>query len=186
MRRAASLTLLALLAAVPVSAQTPTPGGGRQTIEFLYNRLLALEARVAQVESRTDDDIEEADLVGRYLVTMLGVELGQAPYVATEASSVIVSLNADRTVTGTLLETTGRCRLMLAGGSNVTCEDQEEPASTPTWRYENGYVILTDEEGDEEFLVGAGGGMILGGGTINFLPGHGWSAILVGMRLPTE
>jgi hypothetical protein len=183
MRRAASLALLALLAAVPANAQTPTPGGGRQTIEFLYNRLLALEARVAQVESRADDDIEESDLVGRYYLTVLGIEMGQAPYLKTTTDSVIITLHADHSVTGTPVDTPGHCTLQFAGVWSVTCEALE-PESAPTWRYENGYLILTDDEGDEEFLVSAGGRTFLGAGTTNFLPGHGWSAILLGSRLP--
>ena len=57
--RAASLFLLFFVFALPVQAQTPTPGGGRETIQFLYDELVALQARVATLESQVD----AADLV---------------------------------------------------------------------------------------------------------------------------
>jgi hypothetical protein len=107
------------------------------------------------------------------------------PYVATEASTVVLTLHADHTVTGERLsDPTDRCDLKFIGSWTLTCQSST-PGAGVTWRYENGFLIIS-EPGDEDarLLLGAGGRMFLGGGTSNFLPGHSWSVMVAGMRLP--
>jgi hypothetical protein len=186
--RVASLCLLAVLASVPAGAQTPTPGGGKATIDFLYNQLLVLQGRVAQLESRTDEQITETDLVGRYAISHLGIEMAENPYISTTASTVVLTLHADRSVTGQLQSgPLDGCTLKFAGSWKVTCEPFAPGQVAPTWRYENGFLIIS-EPGDEDahFLLGADGRMFIGADTSNFLPGHSWSTIIVGMRLPNQ
>ena len=132
-------------------------------------------------------------MVGRYNVRTLGVELGQQPSVGTSTDGFILTLNADHTLAfarpgDAVFQPQGACQLELLGNWSVSCVGPQSGPSAPppTWRYENGFVILTTSDEELSFLMGAGGRMFVAGLTTNFLPGASFSDIWVGVRLPNQ
>jgi hypothetical protein len=185
MKRVALLCLISVLTALPAGAQTPTPGGGKATIEFLYNRLLALEARVAQLDARTSDTVTEASLVGAtFQMSMLGIEFGQAGYVATEGGDIMFRLNADHSVTASLTDEPGRrCKLNMHGAFAVSCQAIEDEGTEMTWQYADGVLRFVDSEDRMTWLLGAGGKIAMTAGAVEFQPGYAWSVVAIAIRL---
>jgi hypothetical protein len=184
--RAAALCLVALtflIGAVRAEAQGPPAGpGGAASIAA---RIAALEARVAALET-----IDESDIVGNYKFQMLGIELnrgfagtpGTPARVNTEASDVVIALNADHTAE--ISGTTGRCTLPVLTFGIVTCQPLEEEPLTFSWSFANGVLTVSgDPEGPMEFAVPASG-VIVFGGSSEFQPGHSWANIGLLVKMP--
>jgi len=177
--RAVALCLVAatfVVGAVRAHAQGPPAGPGAAA--SLAARIAALEARVTALET-----IDESDIVGNYKFQMLGIELnrgfagipGTPARVNTEASDIVITVNADHTVE--ISGSTGRCTLPVLMFGIVTCQPLEEDPVTLTWSFANGVLTVSgDPEGPMEFAVPASG-VIVFGGSSEFEPGHSWANI---------
>jgi hypothetical protein len=151
----------------------------------MARELSMLRARVRKLES---GQVVAADLVGRYVIHSLGIEMGANPYIATEADGVIMTLRADGTgawtVTGDAAEQ-GRCELTFSPTPSVSCNPgADEGPATFAWRFENGNFVFIDEDGEHAIPVGAGGRMMVVSQVSEFLPVHSWSNMIIAMRLP--
>ena len=192
--RLASICFVTLVfAPILTFAQGGPPAGTPGADVNLSTRVAALEARVAKLES---GQVTESDLVGSYVFQLFGVETqgsaagGVVPRLSTEAGGVIFRFNANKTVSLTSIGG-GRCTLTTFAGGIVTCAADEQGSADPApgvaWSVSNGKLVVT-EEGDEpmELLIGAGGRVLIGGGTSTGEPNHGWSAIAILSRLPNS
>lgn len=177
--RVACFALLFLFTGVSAHAQTPTPGGGRQTIQSLSDELAALKARVAKLES---GKVEAADLAGTYWIQALGVELhgGFPAQIGSETSVGTMTLNAD----GSGVFTGKDARWDLRQGAPWSLTHSESTGSgTFTWIVEDGKVVIPEDEDGFAALIAAGGKVLIGGGTSDT---GGWSNIFLMFRLPNE
>jgi hypothetical protein len=178
--RAAALFLVAVtfaVGAVRAHAQgrPPQAGGAAE----LAARVAALEARLTALET-----IDESDIVGSYKYQQLGIELnrgfagtpGTPARVNTEASDVVITLNADHTVD--VSGSTLRCTLPVLTLGIASCQPLEEEPVTFTWSFANGVLTISGdpEDGPMEFAVPASG-VIVFGGSSEFQPGHSWANI---------
>jgi hypothetical protein len=185
--RVAGLLCLATLTLVPTLAYaqkspTPTRGGGKETIEFLYNRIQALEARLAKLEAGR---VESAEIVGRYSLHAFGVQLMANPLarVSNEASSGILTFNADKTVCPSGVKD---ARWNLFQGAPWYLEYTEDiyPDVCRNWDIVDGTLVIF-EPGDEdvELTISAGARILIGGGTSN---ASAWANIFMLVKLPKE
>jgi len=186
--RAAAVCLVAVLFAIgAVRAHAQGPPAGPGAAASLAARLAALEARVTALET-----IDESDIVGNWKWQSLGIELnrgfagtpGTPARVGSEADNdVVITLNADHTVqfSGSTL----RCKLPILTLGIPSCEPLDEEPVTLTWSFANGVVTISGdpEEGPIEFAVPANG-VIVFGGTSEFLPGHTWANIGLLVKMP--
>ena len=89
-------------------------------------------------------------------------------------------------VSGTFRD--GRCNLGTFSSGTVTCLENSggaDPLPDVTWRVAGGKLFL-DLVGDEtaEVFIGAGGRVLIAGGTSTRTSNQGWSNIVVAIRLP--
>jgi hypothetical protein len=164
--RAGALCVLFVAASLPASAQTPTPGGGRETIQFLYNALMALKARVDKLEGRSE--IIAADLVGTYAVSGIETEMfspdsGYPTQFSHSVDEGTLTLAANGT--GTFNFTGDGNTLWFAGLGPQPSQPLVLPfGGTPeqgafTWTYNQGTLSIP---GAVPFKVAAGGRVMIG------------------------
>jgi hypothetical protein len=156
----------------------------------LAARLATLEARVAALET-----IDENDIVGNWKWQSLGIEFNRgfeavlgAPAmpaaVGTEADNgLVITFNADHTVQ--ISGSTLRCKLPTLALGIPTCEPADEQALTLTWSFANGVVKISgDPDGDQlEFAVPANGVVVFGGSS-EFVPGNTWANLGLLVKIP--
>jgi hypothetical protein len=206
----ASLCLVGTLVftSLPLYAQGP-PAGGPGAAANLNARVEALEQLVAtlqtslsaltqQTSKLESGRITEADMVGTYSVGSLGIEMSgfQAasggspainPRISTETDEGTLTLNANRTVSGSAA--TLRCTGVTGFGGLVTCQPPDGGSADPypgvTWTVANGKLVIS-EEGDEgaELLIGAGGRVLVASGSSTGSPNRSWANIFMLVRLP--
>lgn len=183
--RPAALCLLvgSLFAQLPVHAQRPTPN---PTLEA---RVAALETKVAKMES---GQVQEADLVGTYAATIFALDLQGNPTVQTETAVGTFTLNADHTAS--FSGKGAHCRLEQAASWFVACDPSQTGSfsGTGTWSIAaDGSLVIQDQGGndviDDPNFIGAGGRVIIAGGTAD-LTGQPtpeiYSLIMILIRLP--
>jgi hypothetical protein len=180
--RAIGLFVLFTAASLPANAQTPTPGGGKETIQFLYDALMALTARVDKLEGRTE--VTAADLVGTYVVSGIETEM----FAPDSGFPTQFSHSVDA---GTLtLSAAGMGTFDFVGdGSTLWLNglgpQLSQPAVTPfggtpeqgafPWTYNNGTLLIP---GAIPFHVAAGGRVLIGVGA-DHLTGGGHDVLLI-------
>jgi hypothetical protein len=95
----------------------------------------------------------------------------------------MVTLNADGT--GTTTVTDGRCTLAESNPWFVDCTERSGQESF-TWSLANGVLTVVDpEDGPQTFPV-TPTGVIIFGGTSEFLDGHGWSNIGIFVKVANQ
>ena len=97
-----------------------------------------------------------------------------------------MTLHANGTVSAST--STARCTVVTGFGGLVTCgvdSGSGDPLPGITWTVNNGKLVIT-EVGDEtsEILIGAGGRVLIAGGSSTDIPNHSWANIFVLVRLP--
>jgi hypothetical protein len=183
----ASLCLVVAFVAFPrfAHAQGPTSS--------LAARIAALEARVAKLESGA---VVEADLVGTYGATIFALDLQNVPHVQTETAVGTITLNADHTAS--FAGTGAHCKLAMPAAWTLSCDPSETgPGSgEATWKIEGdgstSWLVVQNEDGDDVIndpnFIGAGGRMIISGGTGAFpssaAPVETYSLIMILIKLP--
>ncbi|MGH9254574.1 MAG: hypothetical protein ACRD3C_08390 [Vicinamibacterales bacterium] len=179
----ARVGLLCLLVAFVFA---PLPAGAQNGVSA---RLDALEARVRKLES---GQVQENDLVGSYAGVAFALDLTGTPKVQTETGVGTFTLNADHTASFT-----GRgahCLLEQVATWSVACDPSHTGSfsGTGTWSIDaNGSLVIQDSNGDDLIhhpnLIGAGGRVIISGGTAD-LTGQPtpeiYSIIQILIRLP--
>lgn len=182
--RAASLTFVvaSLFAPLPVHAQT---------VQSLAARVATLEASVEKLESGR---VVERDLFGKYAAVSFAVDLQASPKVQTETAVGTFTLYSNHTA-----EVTGdfaHCFLSQPGGAwAVACDPNETGTGSATGVWfidQDGSLVIEDPVTGEGFIndpnfVGAGGRMIISGGTLD-LSGNPtpeiYSLIMILTKLP--
>ena len=183
--RIAALCFIVAFAFVPRPIYAQGPPGASSSVAA---RLAALEARVAKLES---GQVDEADLVGTYRAHIFAIDLsGNPAKVQTETGGGTITLNADHTasLTGILVI---HCRLLQASPWFVQCDDPEiAEAVLGAWSVQDG-SLLVQVNGEEALngLVGAGGRVIISGGTADDteMPPRTpevYSNLVIAIRLP--
>ena len=190
--RLASLCFVSALvcAPLPTHAQGGPPAESPGAGASLAAQMAALEARVLKLESGR---VDAADLVGSYAVHQLGIEMNGSSFpatgvparISTEAGVATFTLNANGTIS--LSGTEGRCTITQVVWT-VACNETSgsgNPVPGLAWTVNNGSLIIT-EEGDEtaRVTIGAGGRVLIAGGTSTGTPNHSWSNIFIMVRLP--
>lgn len=182
--RTAALCLVVTFVVGVVGAWAQGPPAAPGGAASLAARIEALEARAAESEERLAalETIDESDVVGSYMWTMLGIELnrgyvgGPPARVNSEKGDFVITLNPDHTVQtsgGTL-----RCTLPVLASGITACAPLEEEPVTLTWSFANGVLTISGdpEDGPMEFAMPANG-VIVFGGSSEFQPGHSWANI---------
>lgn len=177
--RAVCLALVFTIVSLPAYAQGRRPVNPLDVIRSLVQRIDALTERVSKLES---GQVDAADLVGTYALHIFGIQvLANPARVAPETFAGTVALNADGTYS--IAGTDGECTLQQAVSWAVTCSGRSG-SMTSTWRVEDGMLVIVDEDGEHPSAIGAGGRMMIFGGTADFLPTGGFSNIGIAVRLP--
>jgi hypothetical protein len=193
--RLARLCLLVTCVFAPLSAQAQGPGASLQARVAALEALVAtlqsdhatLDGRVGKLES---GEFDEADLVGTYRAHVFAIDLtGDPAKVQTETSVGTFTLNPDNTasISGMGIH----CRLQQSTPWFVECDEPEiADAVSGTWSVQDG-SILVQVGGEDAFggVIGAGGRVIISGGTANLteIPDRTpeiYSPLLIAIRLP--
>jgi hypothetical protein len=183
--RIAALCLAVTFVVGVAGARAQGPPAGPGPAASLAARIDALEARVAALET-----LDEKDIVGRYQMIHLGIELsrgflnGSPASVSTSESSLVFTLNADHSVQ--FVEGNGLgCSLPILALGVVECEvpEQEEQTEPATWSMANGLLTISTGDGDQLVFRLAANGVFVAADSSEFLPGFGWAVVFVVTKL---